>query len=129
MSVIRRDETYCRRTDSQIAFFTCAVGDFPGYFEFYSKAMNELLRDWWDVDPFTLSEIGVHIEEFTRTKVSTKEVIQIAESYLKITPMPKFELSLGEVQYAFVIRKKWNFFECGWISDTDYGLMVWETTA
>ena len=30
---------------------------------------------------------------------------------------------------AFIIRNQWNFREYGWIGETEFGLLAWETSA
>ena len=119
----------CRRTESSIAIITCGLTDHPSYDAFYSCAIGGLLRDWWDVEPATLAEIDTHTKQFARIEIAPTELLRAAESLLVITPIADFDLSLGAINDAFSIRDEWNFREYGWIGETEYGLLVWETSA
>ena len=119
----------CQRTESSIAIITAEPTDYSSFAVFYTVAIGQLLRDWWDVDPNTVAEIEDHTKALARTGITTDELLQAAESLLKITPINDYNFSRPEIAEAFNIRNEWNFREYGWIGDTEFGLLAWETSA
>ena len=119
----------CQRTESSIAIITCASSNHLSYAAFYTDATRDLYRDWWDIDPDTTAEIDGHAGDFSRSVIQPAELQRVAESLLKITPIPNFVFPPIAITEAFNIRNEWNFREYGWIGDAEYGLLAWETSA